>query len=95
MAGTRAKALAMQAAYGYWRPLLSCSSLPTKVRLLMVQTFIYSAVMWRGSVGHDEGGQRQDVSGRKALRSILACIPETAPDVLARGHWATSTRCTH
>jgi hypothetical protein len=37
----------MQAAYGYWRPLLSCSSLPTKVRLLMVQTFIYSAVVWR------------------------------------------------
>jgi hypothetical protein len=36
--GTRAKALAkMQAAFGYWRPLLSCSSLPTKVRLLMVQ----------------------------------------------------------
>jgi hypothetical protein len=25
--------------------------------------------------GNDEGGQRQDVSGRKALRSILACIP--------------------
>jgi hypothetical protein len=65
MAGTRAKALAkMQAAYGYWRPLLSCSSLPTKVRLLMVQTFIYSAVMY-AKCGHDEGGQRQDVSGRK------------------------------
>jgi hypothetical protein len=28
-----------------------------KVRLLMVQTFIYSAVMY-GSVGHDEGGQK-------------------------------------
>jgi hypothetical protein len=51
MAGTRAKALAkMQAAYGYWRPLLSCSSLPTKVRLLMVQTFIYSAVMYGAEV---------------------------------------------
>jgi hypothetical protein len=47
----RAKALAkMQAAYGYWRPLLSCSSLPTKVRLLMVQTFIYSAVMYGAEV---------------------------------------------
>jgi hypothetical protein len=47
---TRAKALAkMQAAYG-WRPLLSCSSLPTKVRLLMVQTFIYSAVMYGAEV---------------------------------------------
>jgi hypothetical protein len=30
----------------------------------MVQTFIYSAVMY-GAEGHDEGGQRQDVSGRK------------------------------
>jgi hypothetical protein len=29
-------------------------------------------------VEHDEGGQRQDVSGRKALRSILALHPETA-----------------
>jgi hypothetical protein len=78
--GTRAKALAkMQAAYGYWRPLLSCSSLPTKVRLLMVQTFIYSAVMYGAEVWDDEGGQRQDVSGRKkALRSILALHPETA-----------------
>jgi hypothetical protein len=56
MAGTRAKALAkMQAAYGYWRPLLSCSSLPTKVGLLMVQTFIYSAVMYGAEVW--EGGQ--------------------------------------
>jgi hypothetical protein len=26
-------------------------------------------------VEHDEGGQRQDVSGRKALRSILALHP--------------------
>jgi hypothetical protein len=49
--------------YGYWRPLLSCSSLPTKVRLLMVQTS--PAVMYGAEVGHDEGGQRQDVSGRK------------------------------
>jgi hypothetical protein len=64
MAGTRAKALAkMQAAYGYWRPLLSCSSLPTKVRLLMVQTFIYSAVMYGAEVWND--GQRQDVVVRK------------------------------
>jgi hypothetical protein len=31
----------------------------------MVQTFIYSAVMYGAEVGHDEGGQRQDVSGRK------------------------------
>jgi hypothetical protein len=50
MAGTRKGAPKMQAAYGYWRPLLSCSSLPTKVRLLMVQTFIYSAVMYGAEV---------------------------------------------
>jgi hypothetical protein len=50
MAHARKKALAkMQAAYGC-RPLLSCSSLPTKVRLLMVQTFIYSAVMYGAEV---------------------------------------------
>jgi hypothetical protein len=44
------KALAKMQAHGYWRPL-SCSSLPTKVRLLMVQTFIYSAVMYGAEVG--------------------------------------------
>jgi hypothetical protein len=63
--------------------MLSCSSLPTKVRLLMVQTFILRGHVWRGSVGHDEGGQRQDVSGRKALRSILALHPrDCSSDVL-------------
>jgi hypothetical protein len=59
---------------------LSCSSLPTKVRLLMVQTFIYSR-SWRGSVGHDEGGQ--DVSGRKESSRILALHPrDCSSDVL-------------
>jgi hypothetical protein len=73
MAGTRAKALAkMQAAYGYWRPLLSCSSLPTKVRLLMVQTFIYSAVMY-GAVWDTTKAVKDKMSAVvKALRSILA-----------------------
>jgi hypothetical protein len=74
-----AKALAkMQAAYGYWRPLLSCSSLPTKVRLLMVQTFIYSAVMAR-KWGHDEAVKdKMSAVVKKALRSILALHPQTA-----------------
>jgi hypothetical protein len=65
-----------------WRPLLSCSSLPTKVRLLMVQTFIYPrSCMAR--CGTRRGGQRQDVSGRKALRSILALHPrDCSSDVL-------------
>jgi hypothetical protein len=34
----------MRSAYGYWRPLLACARLPTRVRLLMLQTFVYSAV---------------------------------------------------
>jgi hypothetical protein len=73
MAGTRAKALAkMQAAYGYWRPLLSCSSLP--VRLLMVQTFIYSAVMYGAEVWNTTKAVKDKMSAvvKKALRSILA-----------------------
>jgi hypothetical protein len=77
------KALAkMQAAYGYWRPLLSCSSLPTSDCSWFRPSSTRGHV-WRGSVGH-EGGQRQDVSGRKkALRSILALHPrDCSSDVL-------------
>jgi hypothetical protein len=43
------------------------------------------------SVGHDEGGQRQDVSGRKALRSILALHPRDCSSDVLYGDWATST----
>jgi hypothetical protein len=68
MAGTRKDTAA---ALGCWRPLLSRQS-ADKGPWLMVQTFIYSAV-WRGSV--DEGGQERARCRRKALRSILACIP--------------------
>jgi hypothetical protein len=85
MAGTRAKALAkMQAAYGYWRPL-SCSSLPTKVRLLMVQTFIYSAVMYGAEVWDTTKAVKDKMSAvvKKALRSILALHPrDCSSDVL-------------
>jgi hypothetical protein len=70
MAGTRAKALAkMQAAHGYWRPLLSCSSLPTKVRLLMVQTFIYSAVMY--------GAEVWDTT--KAVKDKMSAVVKKSP----------------
>jgi hypothetical protein len=85
MAGTRAKALAkMQAAYGYWRPLLSCSSLPTKVRLLMVQTFIYSAVMYGAEVWDTTKAVKDKMSAvvKKALRSILAASRDCSSDVL-------------
>jgi hypothetical protein len=38
----------------------------------MVQTFIYSAVMYGAEVvGHDEGGQRQDVSGKEKLSAAF------------------------
>jgi hypothetical protein len=54
----------MQAAYGYWRPLLSCSSLPTKVDCSWFRPSSIPRSCMR-KCGHDEGGQRQDVSGRK------------------------------
>jgi hypothetical protein len=96
MAGTRAKALAkMQAAYGYWRPLLSCSSLPTKVRLLMVQTFIYSAVMYGAEVGHDEGGQRQDVSGRESSPQHSSPASRDCSSDVLYGDTGLLPRCTH
>jgi hypothetical protein len=37
----------------------------------MVQTFIYSAVMYGAEVMLDEGGQRQDVSGRKEISAAF------------------------
>jgi hypothetical protein len=67
-----ARAGARKDASSLWvlEPLLSCSSLPTKVRLLMVQTFICGHV-WRV---WDTTKAVKDVSGRKISRS-LACIP--------------------
>jgi hypothetical protein len=72
-----AQALAkMQAAYGYWRPLLSCSSLPTKVRLLMVQTFIYPrSCMARKCDTTKAVKDKMSAVVKKALRSILALHP--------------------
>jgi hypothetical protein len=78
MAGTRAKAPAkMQAAHGYWRPLLSCSSPPTKVDCSWFRPSSIPRSCMARKCGHDEGGQRQDVSGRKES-SVQPCIPETA-----------------
>jgi hypothetical protein len=83
MAGNTRKG-AMQAAHGYWRPLLSCSSLPTKVRLLMVQTFIYPRSCMARKCGHDEGiKDKMSAVVKKALRSILALHPrDCSSDVL-------------
>jgi hypothetical protein len=80
-AGTRAKALAMQAAYGYWRPLLSCSSLPTKVRLLMVQTFIYSAVMYGAEVWDTTKAVKDKMS---AVVKLSAAFWPASPRLLFR-----------
>jgi hypothetical protein len=85
----------MQAAYGYWRPLLSCSSLPTKVRLLMVQTFIYSAVMYGAEVWDTTKAVKDKMSAvvKKAL-SILALHPRDCSLTFCTGTLG-STRCTH
>jgi hypothetical protein len=67
LGGTRTEGTCKDAS-SPWAPeasLLACGSLPTTVRLPGGETFIYSAAVWRGSVGHDEGGQAQDVKGRK------------------------------
>jgi hypothetical protein len=47
--------------------------------------------MARAEAGHDEGGQRQDSGRKKPPQHSSPCIPESSSDVLARGHWATST----
>jgi hypothetical protein len=60
------------------------------VRLLMVQTFIYSSGHG-GRVDYDEGGQRQDVVKKAPQHSSPAS--ETALLTFCTGHWATSTRC--
>jgi hypothetical protein len=72
----------MQAAHGYWRPLLSCSTDKGQTAHGS-DLHLFRGHVWRGSVGHDEGGQRQDVSVKKALRSILALHPrDCSSDVL-------------
>jgi hypothetical protein len=47
-----------------------------KVRLLMVQTFIYSAVMYGAEVWDTTKAVKgQDVSGRKKLSARILAIP--------------------
>jgi hypothetical protein len=61
--------------------LLSCSRSADKVRLLMVQTFIYSAVMYGAEVWeHDRRRSRQDVVNK--LSSIQPASPNCSSDVL-------------
>jgi hypothetical protein len=61
-------------------------SLPTKVRLLMVQTFIYSTVIWRGSVDTTKAVKdKMSAVVKKALRSIQPASPDCSSDVLYAG----------
>jgi hypothetical protein len=65
MAGTRAKALAKM------QPMVLEATAVMQQSADKGQTahgsdlHLFRGHVWRGSVGHDEGGQRQDVSGRK------------------------------
>ena len=63
----------MRSAYGYWRPLLACARLPTRVRLLMLQTFVYSAVMYGAEVWDCTQAMREKMSVvvKKGVRAIL------------------------
>jgi hypothetical protein len=58
----------MRSAYGYWRPLLACARLPTRVRLLMLQTFVYSAVTYGAEVW-DTVDARANVGGSQEGRA--------------------------
>jgi hypothetical protein len=68
--------------------LLSCSSLDRQVRLLMVQTFIYSAVMY-GAEGGTKAVKDKMSAVVKALRHSSPASRDCSSDVLW-GHWATS-----
>jgi hypothetical protein len=75
MAGTRAKALARckqpMGTGGHCCQQQSADKGQTGSDL-----HLFRGHVWRGSVGHDEGGQRDKMSAVvKLSRSILACIP--------------------
>jgi hypothetical protein len=71
----------MRSAYGYWRPLLACARLPTRVRLLMLQTFVYSAVTateQRSGTVHRIDARANVGGSQKGVRAILGLHPWTA-----------------
>jgi hypothetical protein len=78
----------MRSAYGYWRPLLACARLPTRVRLLMLQTFVYSAVTYGAEVWDCTQlmRERMSVVVKKGVRAILGLHPWTAHVMRCTGH---------
>jgi hypothetical protein len=56
---------------------------------------LFRGHVWRGSGTTKAVKDKMSAVVKKALRSILALHPETALLTFCRGHWATSTRCTH
>jgi hypothetical protein len=65
----------MRSAYGYWRPLLACARLPTRVRLLMLQTFVYSAVTYGAGLGLYTVDARANVGGSQGRARHLGTAP--------------------
>jgi hypothetical protein len=62
----------------------------------MVQTFIYSAVMYGAEVWDDEAVKdKMSAVVKKALRSILALHPETALLTFCTGTLGYFHPCTH
>jgi hypothetical protein len=69
------KALAkMRSALGYWKPLLSCQRLPLNARAMMIQTLIYSSVLYGSEVWAATSRMRDaiDVVAKDAIRSIMS-----------------------
>ena len=80
------KALAkMRAALGYWRPLLCCHGIPIKIRAMMIQTFIYSSVLFGSEVWSALQVNRRcyDIVAKEAMRAVMGLrCSEVASDVL-------------
>jgi hypothetical protein len=84
MAGTRTQGSKDASSLWVWEPLLSCS-LPTKVRLLMVQNSIWPAVMYGAVWGGEKAGQDKTSAGRKKSSQHLAAS-DCSSDGPVRNH---------
>ena len=80
------KALAkMRTALGYSRPLLSCHCILIKIRVMMIQPFIYSSVLFGNEVWSALQVNRRcfDVVAKEAIQAVMGLqCSEVASDVL-------------